>query len=213
MKKILPVILMLLSLSADAQLPLPAIQKIRSEMKLSENNIYILCRGTKSKSGVIAGKFNSVDKNITHLGLAFLEKNKITIYHVVDGKNFSNALQVESLEDFITPDTYYISAWEYKATPTQLHQFKMLLKASSQKKICFDVRFNLRNDDTLYCSEYAANLLNAVLPEEENFSPVLLQLKDDLFIYFLKRKQLLFYPVDFFQVNRNFRKIFEKKIR
>ncbi|MBA2745704.1 MAG: hypothetical protein H0U44_05715 [Flavisolibacter sp.] len=185
------------------------IQKIKSQISLSENKIYILCRGTKSKSGLIAQKFNIADKNITHIGIAYKQNQRLVIFNVVDERNHINALVIDSLESFITQDTYYLSIWEAGNSPEDFNRMRKLLNHFRTKKIYFDASFNIRNDDTLYCSEFTAAILNAAFPPANRYPPTLKNLDDRFYQLFLRRKKLEYYPVDFFQASGLFRKIFE----
>ena len=74
---------------------------VKKQLFLEENNIYIFCRGTKSKSKVIAGKFNKRDTNVTHVAIGFMDKSSLLIYNVSDNYISNSALRIDSLESFV----------------------------------------------------------------------------------------------------------------
>ena len=59
-------------------------QKDIDNLKFKKHTIYLFSRGTKTKSGLIADKFNISDKNITHVGIGFIKNDSLKIYNVID---------------------------------------------------------------------------------------------------------------------------------
>jgi hypothetical protein len=134
-------------------------QNTIANLKLEKNTIYVFSRGTKTKSGIIAEKFNLHGKKITHVGIGFLEHNALKIYHVVDIDTMQTALVVSDLKSFINESVYYLSIWKCHANYTDFKNLKKICKGYSTKKIYFDFSFRLHDDTTLYCSEFCAAVL------------------------------------------------------
>lgn len=176
---------------------------------LSEGKIYLFCRGTRSKAYLLARGFNRADTASTHVGIGFLKGQRFVIYNVVDesppGKS---ALVVSSLNAFLSgEDLFYFSLWECNNNPRALSVLKGILRTYEGRKITFDVRFQIAEDDTLYCSEFCAQVLTRA--GVGRFQPFTRPLDDPLFEAVLDRKIIRYYPVDFFQASEGVRKVFE----
>ena len=69
--------------------------------------------------------------------------------------------------------------------------------------------FNEKDNDNLYCSEFSAKVLMALNPKTFQFPLKKVRL-NHFYSQSLGRKTLRYYPVDFFQANAEFNKVFEK---
>ncbi len=187
-----------------------------TKINLKENVLYFFCRGTKGKAGLLTKRFNLQDTNITHTGIGFYENGGAIIYNVSDVANGLNGvLYVDSLESFInTGDVYYVSIWEYKVNHLGYNTLKNILKTYSGKHITFDRFFNISLDDTLYCSEFCINILKQLKIPELTFAASKYSLeKNILYESYLNRKELIYYPADFFTANKKIKKIFELQLK
>ncbi len=183
---------------------------IKEHLRVKSERIYIFCRGTKSKSSLIAHRFNISDTNITHTGIGIYHDKQLSIYNVIDNSYLPSALIIDSLQSFIqSPDVYYLGVWECTVSIAEMQKAISLVKYYSSRKIFFDAAFNIENNDTLYCSEFCAAILNQVDSEKFNFHPTKIDLTNPLYQSILNRKQLIYYPVDFFQRTDRLAKIFE----
>lgn len=178
--------------------------------KLNDKNIYIFCRGTRSKPGIIANKYNTQDKNISHIGIGYVENKTVYIFNVNDITSRSqSALFVDSIHSFVAaPDAFYLAIWEHSGTEKELMNLKRICKEYRQRKIVFDYKFNITDDDTLYCSEFVYLILKKVLPRTP-FAPFKVSLDNKLYETLLKRKELTYYPADFFTKTDLFTKVIE----
>jgi hypothetical protein len=184
---------------------------IKHKLHLKENKIYIFCRGTKAKLSLIAHKFNLRDTNITHVGIGFIENKKISIYNVTDNSNLlKSALILDSIESYVSSsEVFFLSIWEFKNTLKEFNNLKFSLGQYQNKKIVFDSFFNINHDDTLYCSEFCASLLNSICTNKYLFKPTSISLSNPLYQSYLERKVLIYFPVDFFEANKKFRQVFK----
>lgn len=179
------------------------------ENKLNEDNLYLVCRGTTKKQNLIAEKFNITNKQITHIGIGFLNNNELIIYNVsIDKKINNSSLIIETFEDFINlSDIFHLEIWEINSNQSDVVKLKSTINKYIEKKVGFDYSFNLDDNKNLYCSEFVAKILNGLNDFQYNpckkESNKLLKsiIKSDIFEYF---------PVDFFLQNPNITKIFEK---
>jgi hypothetical protein len=183
---------------------------IGDQLQLKENTIYIFCRGTVSKAGLISRKFNLMDSNITHIGIGFAEEGKLSIYNVSDNVSVLNsAMVVDSIESYTkSPDVFYFSIWECNNSGKDFNNFKSALSEYASKNVVFDVFFRINADDTLYCSEFCARVLAKANRKKYSFNPSVTILNNVLYQSYLGREKLIYFPVDFFETSRSFKKIF-----
>lgn len=188
-----------------------AIKKIEPD----ENSLYFFCRGTLRKSSLIAQKFNIADTNITHVALGFFEMGKPVIFHVSDNCSVPGcALRIDSLQSFLnTQDIYYFSIWQFKTDEIVVKKAKKACLEMFSKPIWFDGSFIIANDDSLYCSEFCARILNNLGEAAIKFDPITVELKNAFFQSVLERNYLTYFPVDFFQNSNLFSKLFEYRFQ
>lgn len=187
-------------------------QDVIKDLKLDQNTIYLFCRGTRAKSGLIAEKFNSIDKIITHVGIGYLDKEELKIYNVTDCDSSKTALVIDNLTSFISSGTYYLSVWKCNNTEREYLKLKEICSEYSKLKVYFDFTFTLNeNDNVLYCSEFCSRVLKKTNSKKFDFKPKKIKL-EAYYQALLNRKQLLYYPVDFFENSKYFNKIFETNL-
>jgi Permuted papain-like amidase enzyme, YaeF/YiiX, C92 family len=175
------------------------------QLLLDKEIIYVFCRGTSTKSNLIAKFYNLEDTLSTHVGIGFFKEGKLNIYNVSTNPVKSSALRIETIEEFINPDDVYsLTIW--KVDLSKKEKLKVMAYCSNyrRKKIKFDYRFTIAKDDTLYCSEFCANLFNTINAKKFHFTPVSKNIEHTLSEVLLNKKVLLYYPVDFFFGNPNF---------
>ena len=167
--------------------------------ELGYSQIYITGRGTTIKKEIIGEEFNLSNKNLTHIGVAYKEKDSLVIYNVSSDRELNgSSLIVESWAQFINgKDVFYTAIWELKISKKQQKQFKNRLQKYLKNKIQFDDMFKLDNNK-LYCSEFVAKILN-----ESKIGKYLPTVKD-----IKQSNKLIYYPVDFFLSNIYFNLIY-----
>lgn len=184
-------------------------QNTFENIKFEENTVYIFSRGTEAKSGLIAEKFNSNDRCITHVGIGFIENNELRIYNVVDCDSTKTALVIDNLESFVSNRVYYLSIWKCDSKLSEFLKLQAICHEYLNHKVYFDFSFILDEKDTvLYCSEFCSRVLRMTNSIKFDFQPKKIKL-ESFYRAVLKRAELIYYPVDFFQENESFTKIFE----
>lgn len=179
-----------------------------SQVKLSDDSIYLVARGTKSKQFLIGEKFNTTLKNITHIGIGYQENDSLKIFNVSLNKKVNNtSLIIESWDEFTNlSDVFYIGVWELKCGKEKLEEIKVLLNNYLETPIEFDNRFNIEDNDKLYCSEFVVKVLNQAAifdfkPEGKEVTSLLKNMTDkEMFYYF---------PVDFFLQDSEIKQIYQ----
>lgn len=183
-----------------------------NEFRLNEKKIYLVFRGTDTKEGFFAKDFNIKDTLSSHVGFALSKNSKWEVCHILENNNQFTDFNIETLEEFINKkddSVYYFSFWEINNL--NIGEVEILKNTAYQyktKKIKFDKHFSDKDSLELYCSEFINKVLNKVNPNKYNFKFHKKELKGIYKVYF-KKDTLEYYPVDMFQYNSSFTKIFE----
>ena len=179
------------------------------KVKWNAQSFYLITRATDSKIPLIAEQFNTSDWCSTHVGIGIVDKEQFKIFHVTNlEKDSPSAVVRESIESFIDlPDATYLSIWECTVGDALTQQIREVLSSYFKKKIAFDYDFNAEDDEQMYCSEFCVKVLrDANTPFD--FKTVEKPL-GDLYGSVLGRPNLIYWPVDFFQKDSRFHKIYE----
>ena len=165
----------------------------------ARDSIYIVCRGTVAKAGLIPAHFNLQDAYATHVGLGWWDGEGFFVHHVSNEKiPGMDAFRKEKLAAFISgEDVFYISLVAVKdalATPALAAK---LLRAYRQQAIEFDFEFEEGNG-SYYCSEWVVAFLQKLSPAGLQFTPTKRMISHALARSLLQRDTLTYYPVDFY---------------
>ncbi len=182
------------------------LEKLRT-FKFENDKIYLFYRGTNSKRTLIAQDFNISSSPATHIGLGLLVDNIPIVYNVSSDiiKNGS-ALITDSPSSFFSysSDLYYGAIFSRKISISQKRMLIYELGLQMKRKIVFDKGFKLANNDTLYCSEFVINIIAKTY--HAIHLPVTIELKSYIYKKYFDASFLIYYPVDYFVNDKNFKK-------
>ncbi|RYG47863.1 MAG: hypothetical protein EOO01_14260 [Chitinophagaceae bacterium] len=167
-----------------------------------EHHIFFLGRASTVKSSLIAKEFNITDSLISHVGIGIIEHGALRIYHVED--KAGNAFSACTLDEFLSFGIFYYCVYSLPLSSGSLERIVNLLKEHPPVK--FDKNLRLNNDD-LYCSEFAYQILTSVEPEKFLQPPVTKKVTDQFARSYLGRDSISYIPVDFFLMYPGIRKI------
>ena len=106
-------------------------------------------------------QFNRTDHFYSHAGIVFYENNKPYIYHIYpNDKDTGTQFFKDSLRVFADPfknDGYAI--YRYNLNSTELQQLKTNVLFWYHKKVRFDMKFDQRTDQEMYCPEMIRKML------------------------------------------------------
>ena len=111
--------------------------------------------------------FNRRDKNYSHAGIVLYEDGYPYIYHIVNGdENPDEKLRKDSLSRFCNPrkNTAY-GIFRYEMKTGEIKSLKDLIHKWYEKGVRFDLKFNLKTDDRMYCSEMISKALASATRE------------------------------------------------
>ncbi len=99
--------------------------------------------------------FSQKDRTYSHSGIAFKEDSGFVIYHCIAGiENPDAACRKEPFDSFVNPvKKTGFGIFQYQLSTAETERLHLLLQQNYQSKKPFDISFNLKTDDSLYCSE------------------------------------------------------------
>jgi hypothetical protein len=111
---------------------------------------------------------NIRDKTYSHCGIAFIENDTIFVFHAIGGDfNPNQALKKETFERFTNPiENRGFGIYRFNQTENENNQLQWLCKEFYNIKLPFDMDFDLKTDDKMYCAEFVGKSLE--LASDEN---------------------------------------------
>ena len=109
-----------------------------------------------------ARSMNRKDTSYSHCGVLFIENDSVFVYHALGGSyNPSQKLLREPIDSFCNPkDNDAFGIYRYGLTSGQLRLMQQTVLNYYQQGLKFDMYFNFRSDDKMYCSEFVFKSLN-----------------------------------------------------
>ncbi len=109
-----------------------------------------------------ARRFNRKDTSYSHCGLLFIENDTPFVYHALGGRyNPSQELMRQPLDSFCNPaENNAIAVYRYPLNPAQQAKLRQAVSAYYRSGLKFDLFFNFRSDDKMYCAEFVFKSLN-----------------------------------------------------
>ncbi len=101
-------------------------------------------------------KLNRRDNHFSHAGIASIENDSIFVYHAVGGEyNPNQKLRREYFDLFSSPyENNALGIFRIQANKNTIQNIVQKAKSYMQQGLIFDLDFNLRTDDKMYCSEF-----------------------------------------------------------
>ena len=127
---------------------------IQTASSLIRTGDLILRTGTDFSSEEVKA-ISPRDKTYSHAGIAVVDSSGIFIYHVEpDHLHVGDKVRKEPLDSFCNPSKNLgIAVARYELADFETKKFLNYLHDQYEKKIPFDIHFDLRSVDSLYCSE------------------------------------------------------------
>ncbi len=99
---------------------------------------------------------NQKDKTFSHCGIANIENDSLFIYHAIGGDfNPNQQIKRESFEIFVSPyDNNAVGIFRFDISTIQKKNLINQAQLFYKRKIIFDLDFDLKTDDKMYCAEF-----------------------------------------------------------
>lgn len=136
---------------------LDSIYKYKSIIKTGD----LIVRTGKDFTSEIMRLLSTEDKTYSHCGIASIEHDSLFVYHSIGGEwNPDERLRKDPFEFFCNPyENRGIGIFRYRITPGERINLVNVVHKLYNKKIMFDMQFNLASDDRMYCSEFVYKAL------------------------------------------------------
>lgn len=175
------------------KVPIPAVSDL--------DGIYLVYRGTHSKQGLIASRYNLRNPKVSHVGILMECEGYKKVYHVMDRQQGNNALVSEDLYQFFATEgnLFHASLWKVDiANANGLQRLCSFVDRLQRQGVRFDYSFSENDPTSLYCSEFVYQVL--VQADSCVFQLPLRPVKlPPLHAQFVQSDSLYYYPVDVFQ--------------
>jgi len=104
---------------------------------------------------------NIRDKTYSHCGIAFIEHDTTFVFHAIGGDfNPNQALKKETFKTFVNPlENRGFGIYRFNQTEKEYKLLKWICDEFYQIKLPFDMDFDLKTNDKMYCAEFVGKSL------------------------------------------------------
>lgn len=144
---------------------------------------------------------NQRDQTFSHCGIASVENDTVFVYHALGGEfNPDQKIKREPFELFTEPyNNNGFGIFRFSIPGEDATLLVNVARSNYQKGLMFDMDFDLKTDDRMYCAEFVYKSFLVAYPKKISFP--LSHIKkfefigvDDIFLHpFSKRIQTVFY--------------------
>lgn len=109
-----------------------------------------------------ARSMNRKDTSFSHCGIIYKENDSLFVYHAIGGiYNPSQKLKRELLDSFCNPaENDALGVYRYNLNTVFKENLNNTVKNYYKAGLKFDLFFNFKSDDVMYCSEFVFKSLN-----------------------------------------------------
>lgn len=99
---------------------------------------------------------NAHDKTYSHCGIAFTENDTVFVFHAIGGDwNPDQALTKEPFDSFVNPECNRgFGIFRFSYSDNEINQLERFCKACFRIRLPFDMDFDLKTDNKMYCAEF-----------------------------------------------------------
>ncbi|HRO41900.1 MAG TPA: YiiX/YebB-like N1pC/P60 family cysteine hydrolase [Flavipsychrobacter sp.] len=148
------------------------IAKVNSGIRLLHTGDIVLRTGADVTSYMFS-QMNEHDKTYSHCGIVIIEKGYPFVYHSIGGEdNPDQILKRDSANFWFSPaNNLGYGIVRYNLDSTTLHSLVKITLQFFKEKRRFDMDFDLRTDDKLYCAEFLYKALNEAVADSLFIKP------------------------------------------
>lgn len=113
------------------------------------------------------------DKTYSHCGIASIENDSVFVYHALGGEwNPDEKLRRDYVELFCNPfENRGFGIFTFNFDDIRQKNLDSIVKAWYKNGVMFDMKFDLKTDDRLYCAEFVSKAISAASKNQINFIP------------------------------------------
>ena len=142
--------------------------KVDSMLPAVKTGDILLRSGTGADSYLVA-MMNVKDKTYSHCGIVIIEDGYPFVYHCIGGEDNPDArMRRDSLVNYLAPGhTLGFGLVRYDLDSIHICSVKQQVYKYYAAKTKFDLKFDLKSDDQLYCSELVYKVINKAMKDTE----------------------------------------------
>ena len=132
----------------------------------------LILRTGKDYTSQLMRNISTQDKTYSHAGIACWENDTLFVYHSIGGEwNPDQKLRRDPFELFCNPfENRGFGVFRYDISTTQQNNIIALIKKFYQRKISFDMQFDLATDNKMYCTELVYKTIKRATYDSVNLS-------------------------------------------
>lgn len=118
-------------------------------------------------------QMNQTNKTYSHCGLVVVENGYPFVYHSIGGEDNPDAkLRRDSASFFFSPyNNFRFGIARYDISNSVKDQMKNIVWDYYKKGVCFDMDFDLKTDDKLYCAEFVYKTMKRATGNDTFITP------------------------------------------
>jgi hypothetical protein len=122
----------------------------------------IIFRNGTDEVSAAARSFNRTDTNYSHCGIIQVENDTVFVYHAIGGSyNPDKKLRRDPIDSFCSPlENDKFAVYRYALQPAQHDSLTAIVTRYYRAGLRFDMYFNYKTDNVMYCSEFVFKCLN-----------------------------------------------------
>jgi len=158
-----------------------------SQAKKLLKDAALVTRSDNDFESLTLQNFSKREQSYSHSGVAFLEDGQYVVYHSMTGhENPDGLCRRDPFDSFVNPaGKTGLGIFQYQLSDPEKERLHHIMKTNYSTKLPFDLVFNLKTNDSMYCSEMIFKGLKAatngrvVLPSSyiKNFKPKIMGYK------------------------------------
>ena len=147
-------------------------QKVDSAISMLRSGYIVLRMGLGADSRLLS-QMNRKDKSYSHCGIVMVEDGYPFVYHSIGGEdNPDERLRRDSAKIFFSPrNNIAIAIVTYNFTTGNEKALRKVVSDYYARRPKFDLKFDLKSDDKLYCSEFVYKAINKTMQDTTYIRP------------------------------------------
>lgn len=117
---------------------------------------------------------NQRNKTYSHCGLVMVENGYPFVYHCIGGEDNPNeCLRRDSASFFFSPDNNLgFGIARYDMSDSTIAELRQIVRRFYKERRKFDMNFDLKTDDRLYCSEFVYKAVDKACDDKNYIKPI-----------------------------------------
>jgi len=134
---------------------------------------YIVLRTGLGADSYLLAQMNRKDKTYSHCGIVMVEHGYPFVYHSIGGEdNPDERLRRDSAKFFFSPlHNSGIAIVQYDYNESRVSALRRVVSDYYKARPKFDMHFDLKTDDALYCSEFVYKAINKTMKDSGYIRP------------------------------------------